>query len=409
MSRTLDALMRPAADEASPSDPYDFSVILGGPLYQLVRRSHLDDSAFHHVFRRIVVISLFAWLPLLILSMVRGRAWGSEVSVPFLADLEVHVRFLVALPLLIGAELVVHQRMRPVVRQFLERGLIPDTTRPRFDAAWASAMRLRNSVAAEVLLIAFVYLVGAFYIWPNYIALKVPTWYSQPATGGGKGLSVAGWWFVYVSLPAFQFILFRWYFRLFIWARFLWQVARCELSLVPTHPDRAGGLGFLSGIVIAFAPLLAAHGAALAGLLANQIFYRGAKLTDFKVELVVVVAVLLLMVLGPLMFYVPQLSRTRRTGLREYGTLAQRYVREFDAKWLRGGAPAGEPLVGSPDIQSLADLGNSFDVIREMSLVPFNRNTVVQLAVITLLPVAPLLLTMISFEELLGQLVKVVL
>ena len=69
------------------------------------------------------------------------------------------------------------------------------------------------------------------------------------------------WSFVYVSLPAFQFVLYRWYFRLFIWMRFLWQVARCELSLVPTHPDRAGGLGFLSLSVVAFAPLLTAHGA----------------------------------------------------------------------------------------------------------------------------------------------------
>jgi hypothetical protein len=409
VSRTIDTLGIPAADETLPSDPDHFSVVLGGPLYQLVRRAHLDDSAFHHVVRRIVVLSLFAWLPLLILSTLKGRAWGGAVSVPFLADIEVHVRFLAALPLLIAAELVVHQRMRPVVRQFLERGLIPDASRVRFDAAWASAMRLRNSVAAELLLIAFVYLFGALYLWPNYVALDVPTWYSQAATGGGKHLSVAGWWFVYVSLPLFQFILLRWYFRLFIWARFLWQVARCELSLVPTHPDRAGGLGFLSNIVIAFVPLLAAHGAALAGLLANQIFYHGAKLPDFKVELIVVVAFLLLVVLGPLFLFVPNLSRTRRVGLREYGTLAQRYVREFDAKWLRGEVPAGEQLIGSADIQSLADLGNSFDIIREMSFVPFSWNTVVQLAVITLLPVAPLLLTMVSFEELLGQLLKMAL
>mgnify|MGYP003694419855 CR=1 FL=1 len=92
--------------------------------------------------------------------MLGGRAWGDAVRVPFLVDIEVHARFLLALPLLIMAELVVHQRMRPVARQFLERGLIPERSRARFDAAVASAVRLRNSVAAEVLLIAFVYLVG---------------------------------------------------------------------------------------------------------------------------------------------------------------------------------------------------------------------------------------------------------
>ncbi len=408
MSRALDRPLASTEGRTSPPDPYDFSLVLGGPLYQLLCRAHLSGDALNHARARAILIPLLAWLPLLILSALGGRAWGGAVRVPFLADIEVHVRFLVALPLLIVAELVVHQRMRPLVRQFLERGLIPATSRARFDAALPSAMRLRNSVVAEVLLIALVYLIGVLYLWPNYVALKVPTWYSMAAGGGGKQLSPAGWWFVYLSLPLFQFILFRWYFRLFVWMRFLWQVARCELSLVPTHPDRAGGLGFLSGTVVAFAPLLAAHGAALAGLIANQIFFHGAKLPDFKIEMVVVVAFLLLVVLGPLLLFVPHLSRARRIGLREYGVLAQRYVREFDTKWLRDGARADEPLVGSADIQSLADLSNSFEVIQSMNLAPFTRNAVVQLAVVTLLPVSPLLLTMVSLEELLGQLLKVV-
>jgi hypothetical protein len=407
LARGLDRAFIFTGGGTPSADPYDFSVVLGGPLYQLFRGAHLTRDALDLVRRRIIVIPLFAWLPLLILSALGRHAWGDAVRVPFLADIEVHVRFLVVVPLLIVAELVVHQRMRPVVRQFLERGLIVTTSRARFDAAFTSALRLRNSVAAEVLLIAFVYLAGVLYVWPNFIALHVPTWYAVPA-GGDRRLFLAGWWFVYVSLPLFQFLLFRWYFRLFIWIRFLWQVARCELSLAPSHPDHAGGLGFLSSTVIAFAPLLAAHGAALAGLMADQIFFGGAKLLDFKVEVGVLVAFLLLVVLGPLLLFVPHLSAARRVGLREYGILAQRYVREFDSKWLRGGAPAGEPLVGSADIQSLADLGNSFEIVRNMSLVPFTRNTVLQLGVITLLPVAPLLLTVVPLEELLKQLLRVV-
>jgi hypothetical protein len=390
-----------------PQDPYDFSVVLGGPLYQIVRRAHLSGEALDLLRRRIVVIALAAWLPLLILSALGGRAWGDAVRVPFLLDIEVHARFLLTLPLLIVAELVVHQRMRPVVRQFLERGLIPEASRSKFDAAVASAQHLRSSVVAELLLVAFVYLVGLF-IWPHYGALGVATWYATPAAAGGRQLSLAGWWFVYVSLPLFQFILFRWYFRLFVWIRFLWQVARCRLSLVPTHPDRLGGLGFLSSTVAAFAPLLAAHGSLLASWIAARIFFQGAKLPDFKVELVVVVAFLLLIVLGPLLLFMPHLATARRVGLREYGTLAQRYVRQFDDKWLRGGAPAGEPLVGSADIQSLADLGNSFELVRSMRVVPFTRDAAIQLAVITLLPAAPLLLTMVSLEELLKRLLQVV-
>jgi len=319
-------------------EPRDFSLVLGGPLFQLLRRAHLSDDALMMVRQRIIVIALFAWLPLLVLSALEGQMLGGSVAVPFLLDVEVHIRLLVALPLLVIAELVVHQRMRPLLQQFLERDLIPKKAMPRFEAAIASAFRLRNSVLAELLLIAFVYGVGILIIWRQYLALDTATWYATPSAEGSK-LSLAGIWYGYVSLPIFQFLLIRWYFRLFIWTRFLWQVSRIELSLVPTHPDRVGGLNFLSNTVYAFTVLAVAHGALLAGQLANRIFFLGAELTQFKAEIAIVVVFLLCVILGPLLVFAPQLAAAKRRGLREYGTLAERYVREFDAKWLRGGAP----------------------------------------------------------------------
>jgi len=397
---------------ASPRSPFDanlrqtlpdFSLVLGGPLFQLLRRANISGDALELMRRRIIIVSLFAWLPLLVFSALEGQALGGNVAVPFLRDVDVHVRFLVALPLLIVAELVVHQRMRFVVRQFLERNLIPASASSRFEAAIGSAFRLRNSLLAELLLAAFVYLVGVQLVWRHYAALATVTWYAAP-TDAGMTLSLAGWWYGYVSVPIFQFLLLRWYFRIFIWARFLRQVSRIDLSLVPTHPDRVGGLGFLSNTVYAFIPLAAAHGAMLAGLIANRIFYLEAGLLDFKVEVAVVLVFVMCMVFGPLVMFASQLAEAKRTGLREYGTLAERYVREFDAKWLRGGAPADEKLVGSGDIQSLADLGNSFEVVRTMRMLPVTKESILQLAAATLLPVVPLALTMMSLEELLKKL-----
>jgi len=133
--------------------PQDFSLVLGGPIFQLLRRSHLTDDALGHVQQRIIGISLFCWLPLLVLSALEGKVLGGSAAVPFLLDMEVYTRFLLAIPLLIGAELVVHQRMRFVVNQFLERRLIPESAMTRFDAAIASVFRLRNSVLAEALLL----------------------------------------------------------------------------------------------------------------------------------------------------------------------------------------------------------------------------------------------------------------
>ena len=402
----MTAATPPTTDDGQFLTTPDFSLVLGGPLYQLWRGTRLAGDALQMVHRRVIALAVVAWVPLLLLSIAEGHAWGDSVTLPFLHDVELHVRLLLALPLLVVAELVVHQRMRPVVGLFLERGLIPKAARPQFDAAIASAIRLRNSVAAEVLLIAFVYVVGVGFIWRTQVALDVTSWYGVPAAGRLQP-SAAGWWLGVVSLPLFQFLLLRWYFRLFIWARFLWHVSRIDLRFMPANPDRAGGLGFLGAVSYAFSPVLLAQGAMLAGMMANRIFYAGAKLPDFKVEVIGLVAMMVFAILGPMLVFGPKLEAAKRAGLREYGTLAQRYVREFDGKWLRGGAPVDEPLVGSADIQSLADLGNSFEVVKGMRFVPFTLQTVFQLAVTTLLPVLPLMLTLISLEELLERLLKI--
>ena len=381
----------------------DFSLVLGGPLYQLFRRAHLSGDALDLLRRRIVVLSLLAWLPLALLAGFEGRLLPGTATVPFLLDVEVHVRYLLAIPLMVVAELVVHQRMRAVLQQFLGRKLVPEAVRAQFDAAVASVARLRNSVLAEILIIAFVYGVGMFVVWRNYVALDANTWYATTSAAGSK-LSLAGMWYGYVSLPLFQFLLLRWYYRVFIWARFLWQVSRLELKLVPTHPDRVGGLGFLANTAYAFLPLALAHGAVLAGMLANRILHLGAKLPEFKAEIVLMLFFVQFLVFGPLFAFAAQLARAKRTGLGEYGSLAARYVREFDGKWLRGGAAPDEPLVGTADLQSLADLGNSFEIVKGMRLAPVTRDAILQLAAATLLPVVPLLLTMMPWDELLKRL-----
>jgi hypothetical protein len=104
-ARLLTALRAPAGSETPPSGSYDFSLVLGGPLYQIVRRAHLSGEALELLRRRILV---------------------------------------------------------------------------------------------------------SRYIRPVYVSLDVATRYSMPI-GGGRRRSPAGWWFVFVSLPVFQFILLRWY------------------------------------------------------------------------------------------------------------------------------------------------------------------------------------------------------
>jgi hypothetical protein len=219
--------------------------------------------------------------------------------------------------------------------------------------------------------------------------------------------SMAGRWFEFVSVPVFQFILLRWYIRILIWFYFLFRVSRLNLHLLPAHPDRVGGLGFLGRSTIAFDPLLFAQGALLSGQIASRIFYNGQSLPAFKLTILGFVLFFVVAILAPLFSFTPQLAKAKREGFAEYGALASSYVTDFDQKWLRGGVN-DEQLLGTGDIQSLADLGNSFTIVREMRTVPFVRDDVVRLLVVTIVPFVPLLLTIMPLDELLTRAIKIV-
>jgi hypothetical protein len=398
--------MKPTHSISTAEPDEDFSLVIGGPLFQLFRRAYLSGDTLELLRRRIILFIMVTWLPLLVLTAFEGHFRGQSVGLPFIYDFDAHARFLFALPLLIGADLIVHQRMRNVVRQFFDRGLIPPSAQSQFDAAVASARRWRNSTVAEVLLLLFVYGVGVLLIWRRLVEVDLTTWHGS--TPDGKlHPSIAGWWFGLVSLPFFQFLLFRWYYRLIIWARFLWQVSRIKLDVLPTHPDRSAGLGFLANVSYAFMPVLLAQGFLLSGMMANRVLYTGARLSQFKVDILALIAGAVLLILAPLLVFSPQLAQAKRKARREYGTLAQKYVRDFDNKWLRGSAPRDEPFLGSGDIQSLADLGNSYQAMTEMRWVPFTPKTILHLGIITLVPLAPLTLTMIPLDELVGRLLKI--
>ncbi len=333
------------------------------------------------MYRRLLIIMLTAWLPLLLLASFFPST-GNLGRLSFFEDIEVHVRFLIALPVLVAAELIVHSRIRPVVHRFVERRIVLPEDRALFDGVVDAAIRLRNSIPLEVGLLLIVYSVGLS-LWNSRVGIDVPTWYAK--SGGRWNLTAAGYWYVFVSIPIIQFLLLRWYLRLFIWFRFLWQVSRLNLNLITTHPDRCAGLAFIGKSAYAFGPILFAQGAMLAGVIASRVLYRGESLLSFKLQIGGFVTFFVLVILGPLLMFTPQMSRAKRKGLADYGLLAQHYVEEFQQKWIVRKSSSAE-LLGSGDVQSLADLGNSYALVRDMRSVPFGLEDISRLAAATAAP-----------------------
>ena len=161
--------------------------------------------------------------------------------------------------------------------------------------------------------------------------------------------------------------------------------------MISTHPDRAAGLAFVGSSAYAFGPILFAQGAMLAGLIASRVLYRGDSLLSFKLWAGGFVAFFVFAILGSLVMFTPQMARGRRKGLADCGPLAQRYVEGFEQKWVVADPAPSEELLGTGDIQSLADLGNSYSVVREMRTIPFGLQDISRLAIATAAPMVPLL------------------
>jgi hypothetical protein len=278
---------------------------------------------------------------------------------------------------------------------------------PAFNAAVTSALRVRDSVALEATLLILVYTLG-LWVSRSAVAPDAATWYTGPPDAGVQ-FSWAGYWYAFVSIPLFQFVLLRWYLRLVLWFRLLWHISRLDLHLTAEHPDGAGGIGFLGRSAYAFSPILFAQGAVVAGMIATRILYEGKTLPAFTMEAVSWIGMMVLFVLGPLVMFTPQLERARRKGQAEYGSLASEYIFAFEEKWLRRGSGRLGGVLGSSDIQSLADLGTSHAVVGAMRLVPFGTADIIALVLAAGAPLLPLALTMFSAEELLRRLLKLLL
>jgi hypothetical protein len=380
--------MMPAAGKAVDSAMPEFSLMEGGPLYGLMRRVRIGGRPIGPVGFG-VALALLAWLPLLCLVVFERAGPGPGQAGSFLASINSHVRFLVAIPLMFFAEVLIDPRLRHFVQDLVAAGLVTETETPALARAVRLTHRLRDSVAAELGLAIFALTAVQLDVRPFTLLGDVGSWRST-GVGADARLTLAGWWYGLVALPAYQFLFFRWGWRLLAWGVFLWRLSRVRLRLMPTHPDLAGGLGYLQVTQGHFEILCTAFSVVAAGVYAERMVFAGMRLEELTLPLTTLVVANLALFLGPLFFFGPQLLAVKRRGQREYGVLATAYVRGFDAKWLRARTPAGESLLGSADIQSLNDLAGSFEVIRRMRVVPFGLGLVLILLAATLAPMVPL-------------------
>ncbi len=368
-----------------------------GPSLKLHRWLGVAKPHAANIARRVALAILIAWLPLAVLSVFTDGALRI-----FLPDFAVHFKYLIALPVLVIADAVCAPRLSAIARNFLEAGLVTAADRPRFDAAIASTARLRDSVVADIgaLVLAYTIVAALFYSLPD----SAVTGWRRSETGGGFSVSPAGWWLLLVSLPLLLTLILSWAWRWFLWARFLWLMARLDLQLVPSHPDRAGGLRFAAYSVGACTPLGFALGALIAGDVANAVVHQGAPLIGYRYLVVEVAALSVAFFTAPLLVFSGPLLQAWRRAVFAYGALADRFGHQFERRWLGRDSPVDESVLERPDFSAATDLYQVVDRVHDMRLMPIDLRSVVMLAIATLLPFVPVVLMALPFNTILDRL-----
>jgi hypothetical protein len=328
------------------------------------------------------------WLIIVALSMIEGVA-DRMFSLSLVGG---HARLLIVIPLFFMCESWVVPRMAVFVSTITRAGVIPPGARPALDAEVARTRRRANRWWPEsVLLIVAVLLEVA--------GVRLQT-YGE--TGSENPLRTALSFRVYLSvgLTVFRFLLFRWAWRLALWGWFLWRVSRLDLRLVPGHPDRSGGLGTLELVHERFTPLIAGLSVLECASLAESISTGTLTATAIYPTIALLLLVDAVLFIGPLLVFTDKLWDSRTRGVDKYMNLGSTYVTEFEAKWANGGAAASEPLLGTADIQSFADLANAVSVVKSMRWITVGPRLLTMVTVAAVAPLTPLVLFQYPIAEL---------
>ena len=351
-----------------------------------------------------IIAAVAAWVPLFLLSAMQGLALGATVDEPFLHDLTPHVCFLFALPLLIGADIIASPRFARIEKQFVTSGLLTDGGIADFQSLVRASIRFRESTGCQLGLIAIAYLTVALSVrrQPRF---EISSWMAVDAHGAAH-LTVAGWWYALVSLPVFEWFLYRWLYRLLSWAVLMYRVSRLGLHLVPTHPDRVGGLGFVAEALPAAAPIILALSSVVCSAIGTQVIHRGISLEEFAFSYGVFVVSVTLAFASPFVVFTPQLTAVKRKGLMDFRAIGMRLGQRFEKNWIDPGSN-DEPPAAS-DISSLTGFERSYEIISRMKIFPLKLTDLRSIVIVTLLPLIPFVGTEIPLENALKLLKKLI-
>jgi hypothetical protein len=376
----------------------EVSFVRGGPFYRAQQAIRLMRPNQWNLGRRIPILIAVVWLPLVALIVVLNPTGLASL----LGDYRVYSRFFLAIPVLLVGELLMESRFRAVMSHLRGANLLEAADAAYMDEVIVRLGRLGDSLLPEIGILVLL----SVHTVASYKGLVDATPWLTDRAGNDLHLTAAGWYAVVVSTSIFQFLLGLGLWKWLLWTLFAFRLSTRELRLVPTHPDKHGGLGFLGLTASAFAPLAFAASVVIGATWRQEILHDGARLMSFKLPAIALVVIIALIALGPLAFFVPRLAALRRRGILEYGILGQIHSMDFHDKWIVHRAGRESEFLQALESSTLADFGKAYENIGELKPFPVDRGALVTLAVAVAAPALPVILTQVPLIVLLDDLLK---
>ena len=390
------------ADVSHAAAHTKFSLVRGGPFYNLLKAARLVHPQKWNLGRRITALLAITWVPLVIITAISNRAGLHSL----LVDPRVYARLFVAIPALIMGELMMDGYFGAVLRHIREANLLDAADETYMNRVLAQMKRLRDAYLPEliILLLAVVSIVTNM---SNHGVLDTTPWLGR-RIGDSFHFTAAAWYGVFTGAPLWNFLLGLALWRWLMWAFYAFKLSGRRLKLVASHPDKRGGLSFLGLMVMAFAPTAFAASSVIASNWRNEILHHGAHLVDFKFAAIVLVLIIALLAIGPLLFFVPRLAALRQKGILEYGVLGQLHSSEYHEKWIHHRSGHEADFLVAPESNTLTGFGTSYEKIGQLNPFPIDMGSLYGLAAAVAIPGLVVVLAQIPFAVVLDELLKAV-
>jgi hypothetical protein len=383
-----------------PSADTAFSPIENEAPLRWLRRLHLVPDEGLGAVRRALGLALLTWLPIAAWALATGRLGSpDDPGESLLRHYGVHVRCLLVIPLLILAEPMLHGAARAIAARLAATAATPEA-RTAFDAAGQTVVRLRDATLPWVLLL------GVAIAWSLADDPRLHGDAMAWALDAEGRLGFGGAWFAYVVRPVFLALLMAWLWRIVLLSLWMGLVGRIGLTLVPTHPDRVGGVALIEKLPGALALVSMALSAMLASRWAHEILHHGASLAAYRHAVIVFVVVWALLLLLPLLAFAPALGRTRKQAILAYSALVGRQGELVHQRWIDGRQATNEPILEAPEIGPVADAAAMYDAVVKMRRVPIGKASVIGILLPLALPLLVVAALQVPLKDLLLKLAK---